>query len=167
MKTAANCLLLLRLVIGSTAAAQQPCGGPPKTSVIDWAQYGFVPCHTRFNPYEFVLSPATVGNLGLKWHFTEQNLNFQGSPGVANGVVYIGAFPSDVYALDASTGELLWDYPTWPLPVESSPAVVNGVVYFGVTYIRGGGAFYAVDASTGALIWQRGMGLVSSSPAVA
>jgi hypothetical protein len=63
MKTSANWLLAVLLVIGSAATAQQPCSGPPKTSVIDWTQFRFTPCHTGFNPYEALLSPSTVGNL--------------------------------------------------------------------------------------------------------
>jgi outer membrane protein assembly factor BamB len=35
-----------------------------------------------------------------------------------------------VYALEASTGALLWSYATGGM-VESSPAVANGVVYVG------------------------------------
>jgi hypothetical protein len=56
------------------------------------------------------------------------------SPAVANGVVYIGGgyyyAGGGVYALNASTGDLLWNYPTadW---VQSSPAVASGMVFVG------------------------------------
>jgi outer membrane protein assembly factor BamB len=44
-------------------------------------------------------------------------------------VVYAGSEESSVYALNASTGSLLWSYPG---DIEySSPAVANGVVYLG------------------------------------
>jgi eukaryotic-like serine/threonine-protein kinase len=49
-------------------------------------------------------------------------------------MVYVGIGDSDfggfgaLCALNASTGALLWKYPTGDV-VESSPAVVNGVVY--------------------------------------
>ena len=33
-------------------------------------------------------------------------------PAVANGVVYIGSYDKNVYAFDASTGKLLWEFPT-------------------------------------------------------
>ena len=48
---------------------------------------------------------------------------------MANGVVYVGSTDNNTYALNASTGALLWKYTTGI--VESSPAVVNGVVYIG------------------------------------
>jgi serine/threonine-protein kinase len=52
------------------------------------------------------------------------------SPAVANGVVYVGSWDNDVYALNAKTGDLLWSYATGA-GVDSSPAVANGVVYVG------------------------------------
>ena len=50
------------------------------------------------------------------------------SPAVAGGVVYVGSSDNHVYALDASTGELLWRYETGD-DVSSSPVVADGVVY--------------------------------------
>ena len=49
---------------------------------------------------------------------------------MANGVVYIGSYDDNVYALNARTGAKLWSYATGYL-VYSSPAVANGVVYVG------------------------------------
>ncbi len=37
---------------------------------------------------------------------------YMSSPAVANGVVYVGSRNSNVYALNASTGALLWSYTT-------------------------------------------------------
>ena len=54
----------------------------------------------------------------------------QYSPAVAEGVVYAASADGNLYALNASTGALVWKYTgvtgTW-----SSPAVANGVVYVG------------------------------------
>ena len=63
---------------------------------------------------------------------------------MANGVVYIGSFDHNVYALNASTGALLWSYATGDV-VTSSPAVANGVVYVGSQDNN----LYALNASTG------------------
>jgi outer membrane protein assembly factor BamB len=49
---------------------------------------------------------------------------------VANGVVYVQADDGNVYALNASTGALLWSYPTGG-GLTPSPSVVNGVMYVG------------------------------------
>ena len=52
--------------------------------------------------------------------------------------MYVGSYDNNVYALNASTGALLWKYTT-ANNVESSPAVANGVVYVG----SGDGNLYA------------------------
>ncbi len=70
---------------------------------------------------------------------------------VANGVVYIGyEYPDgSLYALNASTGDLIWKYTTGN-DVITSPAVANGVVYVGSEDNH----VYALNASTGALLWK-------------
>jgi hypothetical protein len=52
------------------------------------------------------------------------------SPAVASGVVYVGSYDDNVYALNAATGALVWKYATGSY-VGSSPAVASGVVYVG------------------------------------
>jgi len=52
------------------------------------------------------------------------------SPAVSDGVVYIGSVDKKVYALDAATGALKWNYTTGGY-IGSSPAVCSGVVYIG------------------------------------
>jgi outer membrane protein assembly factor BamB len=118
----------------------------------------------RWNPYEHVLNVHNVGSLHNKWRYNTANLVLS-SPAVANGVVYVGSESSGVYALNASTGALLWSYFTGDgYAVDSSPAVANGVVYFG----SADNNVYALTASTGALLWSYTTGdYVNSSPAVA
>ena len=71
----------------------------------------------------------------------------------------------NVYALNATTGAELWNYPTRG-EVFSSPAVANGVVYVGSGYPDN--LLYALNATTGALLWSYATGFpVYSSPAVA
>jgi len=136
MKIAATCCLGLLMILASTARAQPvvpppslPCPAPPAKAVIDWAQFRFAPCHTGFNPYELVLSPDTVGSLDLRWSYQTGDM-VNSSPAVANGVVYVGSDDGNLYALRASTGEVIWKYASGE-PVDSSPAVANGVVYMG------------------------------------
>ena len=71
------------------------------------------------------------------------------SPAVVDGVVYFGSGDGHVYAVDAATGRLRWEYKTGSV-VHASPAVANGVVYVGSwdTY------FYALDARNGSLVWR-------------
>ena len=52
------------------------------------------------------------------------------SPAVAGGLVYVGSTDHRVYALNASTGAMVWSYRTGG-DVYSSSAVSQGVVYIG------------------------------------
>src|SRR6266568_3974340 len=84
----------------------------------------------RFNRFENVLNVHNVGSLQRMWSFKTGGEVYC-SPAVANGVVYVGSYDGNVYALKASTGGKLWSHNVgnW---VYSSPAVANGVVYVGV-----------------------------------
>ena len=85
---------------------------------------------------------------------------------VANGVVYIssgnGAASNSTYALNATTGAILWSVDLKG-GNGSSPAVANGVVYLGTA----NGIMYALDASTGAALWSDKLVGTLTSPVVA
>jgi outer membrane protein assembly factor BamB len=71
------------------------------------------------------------------------------SPVVADGVVYFGSGDGNVYALDASTGDLRWKFKTGNV-VHASPAFSDGVIFVGSwdSYL------YAVDAKSGKERWR-------------
>ena len=61
---------------------------------------------------------------------------------VANGVLYAGSMAhtgDQMYALDTSTGRILWSFPAGG-SVVAGPAVVDGTVYWGSGYARTGGS---------------------------
>lgn len=85
-------------------------------------------------------------------------------PTIRGDTVYFGSYAGDVYAVEASTGDEIWSYPTYT-PIASSPTVYDGVVYIG-SY---DGGLYALDAEEGGQLWafvaeER---ISKSSPAVA
>ena len=73
-----------------------------------------------------------------------------------------GTGPSGVYALDASTGRLIWHFPT-PGEVMSTLLYQNGAVYAAT----GNSTFYALDAATGKLLWRVKDGSIDSMSSVA
>ena len=134
------------------------------TVATPWNQYGRVPSHTHANPFENVLGPGNVSGLTQVWRYPTGNLVYS-SPAVVHGVLYIGSYDHNVYALDAKTGAKRWSYTTGN-QIFSSPAVVHGVLYIGSFDHK----VYALNAATGAKRWiyrtGRGSGIMSS-PAVA
>jgi outer membrane protein assembly factor BamB len=70
------------------------------------------------------------------------------SPAVVNGVVYVASGSPLFYALDAETGEPIWNYTIGQSP-HSTAVVSNGIVYVG----SGHQGVFALNALTGAEIW--------------
>ena len=97
---------------------------PTSTSAVDW----WPMFHHDLAHAGYSTSPAPNTNQTL-WTYPVGNW-VRPSPVVANGIVYVGSYDDNVYALNAATGVLIWKYQTggW---VSSSPAVANGVVYVG------------------------------------
>ncbi len=71
------------------------------------------------------------------------------SPVVSGGVVYFGSGDGNVYALDAATGNLKWNFQTGNV-VHASPAVSDGILFVG----SWDSYFYALDAATGREKWR-------------
>jgi outer membrane protein assembly factor BamB len=85
---------------------------------------------------------------GVQWKFATGG-RIIGSPVASQGVIFVGSWDYNVYAVEAATGKQKWKFSTFG-PVTSTPAVANGTVYFG-SY---DGKFYAVDEATGKLKWK-------------
>jgi outer membrane protein assembly factor BamB len=110
---------------------------------------------------------AVDANTGVqKWKFnpsSDTSVSYPSNPSVVNGILYVGSSDFNLYALDANTGKLLWNFPTGNV-VETSPTVVNGIVYLSAS----AGTVYALDAITGQQLWSFYVGnSVSSSPTIA
>jgi outer membrane protein assembly factor BamB len=87
----------------------------------------------------------------LKWK-TKENLGgaIVGSPAISeNKVLYIGSFGSQMVAINAQNGDIIWKTPTdgW---VWSGPALKDNVVYFGDLNT----SFYALNAEDGSTLWK-------------
>ena len=80
----------------------------------EWPTYGGDLGNTHYSALDQI-NAANLGKLHVAWRFKTENLgprseyNFEGTPLVANGVMYATAGTRrSVVALDAATGELLW-----------------------------------------------------------
>ena len=109
-----------------------------------------------------ILYALTAANGEELWRFTVSDLSqriYGYSPTIADGVVYVRSSDwGELYAVDASTGDLKWENPGSLGVRGSSAAIVGGVVYSGTS---------ALNASTGEEMWQFPTnGTVYASPAV-
>ncbi len=140
----------------------------------DWSAYLREPQHSSYNQLATAITPANASALVQKWSFVDRpptqtgqpGVGFNASPTVHDGVIYIGSNTGQFYALNESTGRVLWhsllgytkgnSCRTGHLGVTSTAAVatdpVSGVL---TAYVGGGNGFlYALDASTGVVIWK-------------
>src|SRR5690606_20625440 len=77
---------------------------------VEWRSHGFDFGETRYSPLADI-NTDNIGRLGLAWSFgTGVVRGHEATPLVVDGVLYATRPWSSVFALDARTGELLWDH---------------------------------------------------------
>ncbi len=81
------------------------------------------------------------------WEFTFED-EVRSSPSIEGGVVFVGTYDNNLYALTAAKGEFIWKYPSEG-GITSKPLIDNGVIYFGSE----DGKLHAISAKNGKLIW--------------
>ncbi|PZE20522.1 PQQ-binding-like beta-propeller repeat protein [Paenibacillus xerothermodurans] len=107
-----------------------------------------------------------------KWKFAA-DAQVQASPAVVDGIVYASTIRGTLYALDADTGNKLWEKTVGAGEVNRawmyySPTVEDGIVYQAYSSMRGG-EMMALNAATGETVWTAklaGGWITESSPVV-
>jgi outer membrane protein assembly factor BamB len=100
------------------------------------------------------LTALNASSGAFLWGYrTRAQYEIEYSPAVANGVIYFTSayftdhqseFPVTLYALNAATRQVIWQY-DWDDAINGMPVVGGGKVYFNSV---------AFDANTGAVKWQ-------------
>jgi polyvinyl alcohol dehydrogenase (cytochrome) len=156
--------------VGALAAGTLGAGlASGATTFVNWPQYLFSTKHTSVNAAATAITPANAASVKVQWKFSPAAAPIPGlggffaSPTVYNGVVYIGARNGHFYAINDSTGAVIWDRfigfvsPTTCGPqgftstatVKKDPTTLKPTVYvYGAT-----GYLYAMDAATGSNVW--------------
>ena len=124
------------------------------------------------NGYVFALNEQ---NGGIVWEIANDNLTpVTSSPVVADGMVFYGTFESpsagfsEVLAVNAMTGSIVWKQDLSSTYVEGGAAINNGKVFIG-TGVPNNGVVFALNETTGATVWSYDTGVftsISSTPAV-
>lgn len=95
------------------------------------------------------------------WAFKCED-EIRGTPAASDGMIYIGAYDNNLYALNALNGEFQWKYAA-DGGVVTRPVVAERTVIFGSEDHH----LYAVDARQGSLSWSfTAEGPIRSSPSV-
>ncbi len=128
---------------------------------VEWTRNGGNVDEQRFSTLKQITAD-NVGQLGLAW-FAEisERGGYQTTPLVIDGVIYLTAPWSSLYAFDARSGKQLWKVdPKAPREIAATSICCNisnrGAAYADGKIIWGtiDGRLMAVDAKTGARVWE-------------
>lgn len=162
-----------RAVISRPASAQRTRAARQPSQ--DWPAYLFSATHPSSTSGPATITLSNAGDLTPGWQFQQQppavkgqpTGGFSASPTVADGMIFIGSQTGDFYALQESTGQVVWqrtlDYEktgdnghcgktrgiVGTATVAPAPGTGTPTVYaVGARYL------YALDAATGAQEWK-------------
>jgi lanthanide-dependent methanol dehydrogenase len=161
--------LFVALFLIASGAALAQDNASLQTDDRQWVLAGKDYSLTRFSHLNQI-TPANAGRLQVAWTFSVgSNHGQEAAPLVVNGVMYVvGAYPNELFALDATTGEMKWKYSPHVDPSSQGVACCD-VVNRGASYDNGK-IFYntldnhtvAVDAKSGKEVWVTQMGDIST-----
>jgi quinohemoprotein ethanol dehydrogenase len=164
-------LVIISLVVafGVQAADRTLISAPPFSAAqlsslpsTDWITNGGTLSNQRYSPLELI-NRGNVAGLKALWrtHLGSgggANQSGQGQPIVYDGVIYITTGESDVFALDATSGAIVWRYAAKLDPnrvraccgwVNRGVAIGDGKIYAGLLDAR----IVALDQRTGKEVW--------------
>ena len=148
----------------SQAQEPLPTSGPDRlvesgSEPQNWLTHGRTYDEQRHSPLNQI-NDQNVGDVGLAWYYDlDTRRGQEATPLVVDGVMYSTSAWSKVQALNAATGELLWQYDP-DVPGEAGVYACCDVVNRGVAWHEGAlfvgtidGRLISVDAASGAANW--------------
>ena len=108
-----------------------------------------------FSPLD-AIDRTNVGDLRVAWGWSLPPGPNESTPIVHDGVLFIHGYGDEVQALDAATGDLLWQY-SRRLPRGTAPSVKRGMSIYGDRlYVPTSDAhIVALEARTGRVVWDK------------
>ena len=149
------------------SVAGQQVEGPEDVALreadpVEWLSYGRDQAETHYSPLDQITAD-NIDRLGLawSWEIPKTGARLEATPLVSNGVMYATGPHSFVFALDARTGEKIWQWdPGIPDERQGGPSVccgdVNrGVALYGNKVFVGllDGRLVALNNETGLVEW--------------
>jgi outer membrane protein assembly factor BamB len=167
-------LAVVTLAAAAAAAAALPAGASA-VSGSDWPTYERNAQHSSVAVNDPAINPGNASLLSARWTFTPPGPTRPGqpqsallaSPTVVGARVYIGSGTGVFYALDAATGNVVWqrmlDYGTsLNCPgrgiTATATVVPDPVTHKLIVYAAGAHYLYALNAKTGVVLWKSPVG---------
>jgi polyvinyl alcohol dehydrogenase (cytochrome) len=156
--------------LGMLAALTVP--GASASSFVNWPSYLNGPTHSSYTPQATAITSSNAPSLAEAWHFMPgappvKSLGYalNASPTAYDGMIYIGGNNGTFYALNESTGAVVWQRAigyvnpktgcnargiTSTATVAPAPTTNTPTVYVS----SGNGYLYAMNAATGTVTWK-------------
>ena len=101
------------------------------------------------------ITPANVAGLRPAWSWSLPPGPSESTPIVHDGVLFVHGFGDKVHALDAASGDLLWEYAR-RLPRDVAPSLKRGMSIYGERLYLPASDLHvvALDVRTGAVEWE-------------
>ena len=124
----------------------------------DWLTWRRTPDDLGFSPLKKITN-ANVGGLRLAWSWSLSAGPNETAPLVHDGVIFVQGFGDRVQALNAATGDLLWQYAR-TLGPDTPPSVKRALSLYGDKLIVPTSDVHvvALNAKTGRVIWDHTVG---------
>ena len=102
------------------------------------------------------VTPSNVKGLQLQWSWAMNDGGAsQVTPIVHDGIMFLSNVANTVQALDAKTGELIWENRIGPAPARAYGATRSLALYGDKVFVPTTDAkLYGLDAKTGKIVWQ-------------
>jgi PQQ-dependent dehydrogenase (methanol/ethanol family) len=147
----------------SKPSAVDPASRPALTEAPqpgDWRTYNGSDSGNRFSPLAQITT-TNVAALRVKWIFPMQYAALETTPIAADGTLYVTG-PNSVFAIDALTGGLVWQYsrpPTAGLVGDARLGTNRGVALLRdkIFFVTDNAHLLALDRATGSLLWETPM----------
>jgi len=124
-----------------------------KPSPGDWLTWRRTYDDLGFSPLNQI-NKRNVSDLRVAWAWSLPNGPNEATPLVHDGVLFVHSFGDKVQALDAATGDLLWQY-TRELPKDIQPSVKRHISIYGDKLFVPTSDVHivALDIKTGKIVW--------------
>lgn len=153
-----RCLRFAALLLCAAASAKDSSPLSDEFDAHNWAAIGRTAGETHYSPLTEI-NRETVGRLRLAWTLDLDLGNAQSTPLAVEGILYVAAGYSIVYAVDARTGKSLWRFDPEVLLV-AGKKLRAGAGVRGLAFSKGrlfvgthDGRLIALDAKKGTALW--------------
>ena len=135
-----------------TTVTEAKLNNPPPS---DWLTWRRTYDDLGFSPLKQI-DRTNVADLRVAWTWSLPPGPNESTPLVHDGVLFVHSFGDRVQAMDAATGDLLWQY-SRQLPKDSMPSVKRNLAIYGDRLFVPTSDLHivALDMKTGKVIWDR------------